>query len=57
MLSDLAPVRRLVLSYPADRPTSRLARFASEAIVDIVTAHVEQGIWVGQLLSDKTGLQ
>ena len=56
-LIDPAPVRRLVLSYPADRPTSRLARFASEAIVDIVTAHVEQGIWVGQLLSDKTGLQ
>ena|ERR1044072_2702491 len=45
------PVRRLVLSYPADRPAPRLARFAGEAICSIVKDQVERGIWAGQLLS------
>lgn len=50
-LVDPAPVRRLVLSYPADRPVPRLARFAGTAIADIVRERVESGIWAGQLLS------
>jgi LysR family nitrogen assimilation transcriptional regulator len=49
-LIDPVPVRRLVLSYPADRPVPRLARFAGEAITAIVSEHVERGIWAGQLL-------
>jgi len=49
-LIDPVPVRRLVLSYPADRPVLRLARFAGDTIADIVTDHVERGIWPGQLL-------
>ena len=48
------PVRRLVLSYPADRPVLRLARFAGDTIADIVTDHVERGIWPGQLLGPKS---
>jgi DNA-binding transcriptional LysR family regulator len=46
-----APVRRLILSYPADRPASRLARFAGEAITAIVADHVGRGIWAGELLA------
>lgn len=49
-LIDPVPSRRLVLSYPADRPMPRLARFAGDAITAIVRDHVERGIWAGQLL-------
>ena len=52
-LIDPVPVRRLVLSFPADRPIPRLARFAGQAIVDIVSDKVERGVWVGQLLDVK----
>jgi hypothetical protein len=51
--SPYLPVRRLVLSYPADRPMPRLARFAGETITTIVNDYVESGIWVGQLLNGK----
>jgi DNA-binding transcriptional LysR family regulator len=44
------PVRRLVLSFPADRPVSRLARFGAGTIDAIIRDQVERGIWVGQLL-------
>lgn len=54
-LIDPVPVRRLVLSYPADRPVSRLARFAGETIGSIVADHVERGIWPGQLLELEQG--
>ena len=50
-LIDPAPTRRLTLSYPADRPVSRLACFAGEAIASIVGDQVERGIWAGQLLT------
>ena len=53
-LIDPVPVRRLVLAYPADRPASRLARFAGQTIADIVKARVEQAVWVGQLLDSST---
>jgi len=52
-LVDPVPVRRLVLSFPMDRPTPRLARFAGKAIVDIVADQVERAVWVGQLLDGK----
>ena len=52
-LIDPVPVRRLVLSFPMDRPTARLARFAGKAIVDIVADQVERAVWVGQLLDGK----
>ncbi|SRR5258707_1331065 len=49
-LIDPVPVRRLFLSYPADRPVTRLARFAGDTIVAIITDLVERAVWVGQLL-------
>ncbi len=49
-LIDPAPVRQLVLSYPADRPVSRLTRFAGDKIAEIVADQVERKIWPGQLL-------
>lgn len=48
-LTDPVPVRRLVLSYPADRPASRLARFAGETVERIVRDLVKRSIWVGEL--------
>jgi len=56
-LVDPVPVRRLVLSFPADRQTPRLARFAGKAIVDIVADQVDRAVWVGQLLDGKAGQQ
>ena len=53
-LIDPVPSRRLVLSFPADRPTPRIARFAGQAIIDIVTDQVERAVWVGQLLDGKS---
>jgi LysR family transcriptional regulator, nitrogen assimilation regulatory protein len=50
-LIDPVPVRRLMLSYPADRPVSRLARFAGETITSIVSDQVERAVWAGQLLA------
>ena len=50
-LIDPVPTRRLVLSYPADRPVSRLARFAGETITAIVSDQVERAVWAGQLLA------
>jgi LysR family nitrogen assimilation transcriptional regulator len=44
-----APMRRLVLSYPMDRPTSRAATFAGETIVRIASDLVDRGIWVGAM--------
>jgi DNA-binding transcriptional LysR family regulator len=52
-LIEPVPVRRLVISFPADRPTPRLARFAGKTIVDIVSEMVEQAIWSGHLLDAK----
>ncbi|MGM0562378.1 MAG: LysR family transcriptional regulator [Pseudomonadota bacterium] len=54
-LSDPAPGRRLVLSYPADRPLSRLARFAGESVTAIVTDMVQRAVWAGELPSETGG--
>jgi LysR family nitrogen assimilation transcriptional regulator len=48
-LTEPTPSRRLVLSFASDRPASRAARFASEAITSVVTELVERGIWTGHL--------
>lgn len=53
-LIDPVPVRRLMLTYPADRPVSRLARFAGDTIVAIINDKVERATWVGQLLASNT---
>src|ERR1700733_7553569 len=55
-LIDPVPVRRLVLSFPADRQTTRLARFAGKAIVDISPTR-SNGPCGPQLLDRKAGQQ
>lgn len=49
-LVDPVPVRRLVLAYLADRPATRLARFAGDTIEKIATDLIGRGIWSGKLL-------
>lgn len=48
-LRNPVPMRRLVLSWPADRPVPRLARFAGQVLASNVTRMVGQGIWPGRL--------
>jgi DNA-binding transcriptional LysR family regulator len=56
-LRNPVPVRRLILSYPTDRPVPRLARFAGEIIASNVRQMVRQSVWPGQLPpeADETG--
>lgn len=49
-LVDPSPLRRLMLAFPADRPISRAARFASDSIAAIVGDLVHRGTWPGHLL-------
>lgn len=49
-LIDPAPTRRLVLSFPNDRPVSRAARFAADSIIAIAADLVTRGVWSGHLL-------
>ena len=49
-LVDPVPVRRLVMSYPTDRPVPRLARFAGQVIASSVSNLVEEGVWPGRML-------
>lgn len=51
-LHNPVPMRRLILSYPTDRPIPRLARFAGAIIAQNVTHMVEQGVWPGRLPSE-----
>ena len=48
-LRNPEPTRRLILSYPADRPIPRLARFAGQVIAQNVQRMVRQGVWLGRL--------
>lgn len=48
-LHNPVPMRRLILSYPTDRPIPRLARFAGAIIAHKVSQMVEQGVWPGRL--------
>lgn len=47
------PVRRLIMSYPTDRPMPRLARFAGQVIATTVATLVEQDIWSGRILGSE----
>lgn len=47
-LHNPVPMRRLVLSLPADRPLPRLARFAGQIIASNVAGMVETGVWPGR---------
>lgn len=49
-ITDPAPTRCLVLSYPSDRPVSRAAQFAGGLLMSIMAEHVKRGVWVGQML-------
>jgi len=49
-LLDPAPMRRLVMSYPNDRPVTRLARFAGQVIATKVAQMVDQEVWQGRKL-------
>lgn len=49
-LVNPVPVRRLIMSYPTDRPTPRLARFAGQVIATTVNSLVESGVWPGRIL-------
>ena len=53
-LRDPVPTRRLILSYPTDRPVPRLARFAGQVIAATVTQMVERGVWPGRLPAGAT---
>ncbi|HEV7259192.1 MAG TPA: LysR substrate-binding domain-containing protein [Bosea sp. (in: a-proteobacteria)] len=46
-LINPVPTRRLVMAYPTDRPSPRLARFAGQAISATVEDLVARGIWSG----------
>ncbi len=49
-LVNPVPIRRLIMSYPTDRPVPRLARFAGQVIATTVGTLVDQGIWSGRIL-------
>lgn len=53
-LRNPVPMRRLVLSFPTDRPIQRLARFAGQILVSKVGQMVEKGVWVGSLPDSNT---
>jgi DNA-binding transcriptional LysR family regulator len=55
-LTDPVPVRRLVMSYPTDRPIPRLARFAAQAIETTIGDLVARGIWSGRTLESGPAL-
>ncbi|MBI1173524.1 LysR family transcriptional regulator [bacterium] len=48
-LRNPEPARRLILSYPTDRPIPRLARFAGQIIAQNVQRMVRQDVWPGRL--------
>lgn len=47
-----APMRRLMMSFPSDRPTPRLAKFAGQVLFDTAQDMVERKIWSGQMLNE-----
>ncbi|PHR87247.1 MAG: LysR family transcriptional regulator [Blastopirellula sp.] len=44
------PKRRLMMSYPTDRPTARLAQFAGDVLFATVTDLVKRQVWAGRLI-------
>ncbi|MGE0714415.1 MAG: LysR substrate-binding domain-containing protein [Alphaproteobacteria bacterium] len=51
-LVEPSPVRRLVLAYASDRPVTRAARFAEQAIKTVIGDLVQRGIWIGHLVDE-----
>jgi len=51
-LVNPVPMRRLIMSYPMDRPTPRLARFAGQAISATIKTLVAEGVWSGRILEE-----
>lgn len=49
-LTDPLPTRRMALTFAGDRPITRAARYAADAIASIVADKVRRGVWSGQLL-------
>ncbi|MGR9459432.1 LysR family transcriptional regulator (plasmid) [Rhizobium leguminosarum] len=49
-LFNPVPKRRLIMSYPTDRPVPRLARFAGQTIASNIVGMVNEGVWPGKLL-------
>ncbi|MET0361494.1 MAG: LysR substrate-binding domain-containing protein [Sphingobium sp.] len=47
-----SPSRRVVMTYPADRPISPAARYTGEAFTRIAAELVERGIWTGRMLTE-----
>lgn len=52
-LINPSPVRRLMISYPADRPTPRLAKFAGNMLAKTAKSLVESGVWAGHFNGDE----
>lgn len=50
-LVDPVPVRHVELTYPADRPTSRLGAFAGKAVSATTADLVASGTWPGRMLT------
>lgn len=50
-----APFRRLLLATPADRATSRLARYAVRTIEETTRALADEGVWQGRVLAGAGG--
>ena len=46
------PSRRLMLTYPTDRATPRLARFAGNVMTATASDLVRSGVWSGRLLAE-----
>ncbi|MBB6122985.1 LysR family transcriptional regulator [Sphingobium subterraneum] len=49
-LSDPEPTRRVVMTYPADRPVSPATRYVGETFATIAAELIEQGVWAGHLI-------
>ncbi|WP_217358551.1 LysR substrate-binding domain-containing protein [Ruegeria atlantica] len=43
------PVRRIMMSFPSDRPTPRLAKFAGQILQNTIQELVNRGAWAGNL--------
>jgi len=49
-LVDPTPMRKLVMVYPTDRPTSPAARFVGDTFLALAGELVQEGIWAGHML-------
>lgn len=49
-LTDPEPARRVVMTYPADRPVSPATRHIGDSFAAIAAELIERGIWAGRLI-------